>query len=202
MSESTKTILNLIKTRRSIRRFSQKPISDEILRQILDCARLAPSSGNFQPLEYIAVTDENLRKQVFRNVMWAAHVDGKRNPPKGMRPTAYIVVLINENIKKDRHADAAAAIQNILLSAWHFGIGSCWLGSTQREQIMQILNIPDNFHIESVVAVGYPEESPILEELMSDCTNYYLDENDKLHVPKRKLADISHFNGFGRAFKK
>jgi len=106
------------------------------------------------------------------------------------------VVLFNTKIvKKFSQSDAGAAIENILLAALGEGIGSCWIGSVEREKVRKILNIPPGYKIDSVIALGYPAEEPVLEE-MKDSIKYWLDEKDVLHIPKRRLEDILHEDKF------
>lgn len=182
--------------RRTVRRFKQEPIPQEILDRLINAARLAPSAANLQPSEYIVVDEPSLVDQVFSTLRWAAYITPKGNPPEGERPIAYIVVLTNK--KKTRMSgvsDAAAAIENILLAAMEEGIGSCWLGSIERETLQKILGIPDHCLIDSVIALGYPQESPVVEE-MKDSVKYWKDDRGTLHVPKRKLSDILHRNRY------
>ena len=86
-----------------------------------------------------------------------------------------------------------AAAQNILLSLLGFGVGSCWIASINRRAIRQILKIPSKYKIDSLIAAGYPAEFPKLE---TDSKNvkYWLDRKGRLHVPKRPLKDILHYN--------
>lgn len=190
-------VLDLIKSRRSIRLFQQEPISPETLVELVDAARAAPCGANFQPLEYIIVDSESQKQKVFEALSWAGHVRPNRNPDPGSEPAAYIVVLVNTEIKKAGATDAAAAIMNILIAAWSMEIGSCWLGAIDREQIRKVLQIPENYDIDSVVALGKPAEQPIMEDAVGEDTKYYLDEEDTLHVPKRPLKAIAHSNKFG-----
>ena len=179
-------------TRRSIRRFQQKPIEPAILERIVDAGRLAPSGMNVQPLEFILVTEPDLCQQVFTTTAWAGRVTPRRTPKPGQEPTAWVIVLINSQRGKSMGtADAAAAIENMLLTAVDAGLGSCWIGSVQRKELAAILNIPNHCTIDSTVALGYPDESPLAEETDNDIA-YYLDDNDLLHVPKRKLKDVLH----------
>jgi len=93
--------------------------------------------------------------------------------------------------------DAATAIENVLLAAQGRGIGSCWLGSIKREKLRKILEIPDKYDIDSVVALGYPDEQPVMEDCKGESIEYYLDDEDVLHVLKRQLRFITHMNKFG-----
>jgi nitroreductase len=191
-------INELIRGRRTVRRFKQDAIGQDTLIELIDLARCAPSAANRQPLEYVIVTEPGLCDKTFEQLAWAAYVQPRRNPPAGKRPVAYIVVLINEanELGDFGPVDAAAAIENILLAAWAKGIGTCWLGSVKRDELKGILNIGPGYRIDSVVALGYPDEEPMMEDCSGDSIKYYLDENDNLHVPKRQLKSITHINHF------
>ena len=191
--------MELIKTRRSIRRFKQTLIGRDILVQLLEAARSAPFSANIQPLEYILIDKAPAAADLFELLEWAGYVQPARNPAPDQRPVAYIIVLANTSITKHKTGVAAAsAIENILLAAWSMGIGSCWLGSVNFKKVQQIFDVPQGYLIDSVIALGYPDETPIMEDAGSTKSiKYYLDENDRLHVPKLKLADIAHANKYG-----
>jgi len=189
-------VYDLILKRRTIRRFKQQKIDDALLKKIINAGRLAPSGANLQPLEFIVVNDPELVELVFPKVKWAGYIAPAGDPPEGSRPVAYIIVLINTAIKP-RHGevDAAAAIENMILTALDDGIGSCWMGAIDREQLRMMLSIPPKYDIDSVLALGYPDESPVIED-MENSIRYWKDEKGVLHVPKRKLDDIIHLNRF------
>lgn len=186
----------LILKRRTIRRFKQDKVPDELLKKLVNAGRLAPSGANLQPLEFIIVNNTEWVKQVFPTLKWAGYIAPAGNPPGDKQPTAYIVVLINTEIKpKKGEIDAAAAIENMILTALEEGVGSCWLGSIDRDQLRQVFKIPGHYQVDSVLALGYPDESPMVEEV-EDSIKYWKDELGILHVPKRKLKDIVHYNKF------
>lgn len=190
------TLTEIILSRRSIRQFKADPPPQDVLRKIVDAARLAPSAANLQPLEFIVVTDESIRKKVFPCLRWAAYIAPDGSPKPGHEPTAYVVTLVNTMIRdKGFERDAGAAAENLILAAWDHGIGSCWLISVDRSRIQDILNIPDSHSIDSVIALGYPDESPQVE-VMTDSVKYWKDKNGQLHVPKRKLEDVIHLETF------
>lgn len=188
-----------IKRRRSVRRFRQEEISREILIEFIEAARCAPSAANRQPLEFVVVDSEELRAEIFAQLAWAGYVRPRRDPPDGKHPVAYIVVLVDPQKAMSGlgKVDAAAAIENILLAAQGQGIGSCWLGSIKRDKLREILEIPDKYDIDSVIALGYPDEKPIMEDCKGEKIEYSIDDEDVLHVPKRPLASITHMNKFG-----
>ena len=189
-------MIDVIRTRRTVRFFKQDTIEVSVLRELVECGRCAPSGANRQPLEYIIVNDKSVADKLFESLAWAGYVQPKRNPPVGKRPVAYIMVLINRDISTKGGVDAAAAIENILLAGWSKGIGSCWMGAIDRDAIGKLLSVPENFAIDSVVSLGFPDEVPVMEDCKGDSVEYYLDENDVLHVPKRRLEDILHHNSF------
>jgi nitroreductase len=190
-------VLDLIKTRRSVRRFGQEKLDRDFLIELVETARCAPAAANVQSLEYIVVDGPKVCQELFKTLTWAWHIRPKRKPAPNQRPVAYIVVLIDTEIKKEASIDAAAAIENILLAAWSKGVASCWLGNLDREKIHQILGIDEKYYIDSVVALGKPAEKPVMEDAAGEDTKYYLDKDDVLHIPKRPLKRILHFNKFG-----
>lgn len=190
------SLYDLIISRRSIRQFKQEPVSRDILQKFINASRLAPSAANRQPLEFVVVDEEKIRKEVFTCLKWAAYIAPEGNPKPGHEPVAYIVVLVNSEIReKGFEWDVGAAIENMILAALEKGIGSCWLLSVDREKLREILNIPENHKIDSVLALGYPDENPVIED-MKDSIKYWKDQAEQLHVPKRKLEDVIHFNKF------
>ena len=130
----------------------------------------------------------------------AAQGSGAHGDPggdqQGAQPAAYIIVLINKDITPNQgEVDAAAAIENMILAALEEGVGSCWLGAIDRQQLQEIFGIPQSYKVDSVLALGYPAESPVLEEA-KDSIKYWKDKDGTLHVPKRKFNDVIHHNKF------
>ncbi|MBL7130194.1 MAG: nitroreductase family protein [Candidatus Omnitrophica bacterium] len=190
------SIYKTILRRRSIRKFKQIPIPYKILKKMVNAARLAPSAANLQPCEFIVVDKRELLDQIFSALRWAAYLGKRGIPGFKQRPTVYIIILLNKNIrKKAAIEDAAAAIENILLVATEERMGSCWIGSIDKQAIRKILNIPKRYSIEYVVALGYPKEKSVIEDLKKDQC-YWRDRQGLFHVPKRSLKDILHRNGF------
>lgn len=190
------SLYDLIVSRRSIRQFRQEPVSQEILRDVVNAGRLAPSAANRQPLEFIVVDEESIRKQLFPCLKWAGYIVPEGNPKPGQEPQAYVVVLVNTEIReKGFEWDSGAAIENMILTAWEKGIGSCWIISADKARVKTLLNVPASYKVDSVIAFGYPAEAPVIEDF-EDSVKYWKDEQGCLHVPKRKLADVIRFNEF------
>ncbi|MCX7974846.1 MAG: nitroreductase family protein, partial [Candidatus Aminicenantes bacterium] len=107
-----------------------------------------------------------------------------------------IITLVNLEIRSQGYEyDVGAAMENMIIVAWAEGVGSCWLLSIDREKIAALFEIPDNYRIDCVLALGYPAEKPIVE-IYQGSVRYWLDEAGQLHVPKRPLESILHFNQF------
>lgn len=183
-------------SRRSIRRFKNTPISPPVLERCVDAARLVPSAANLQPLEYIIVNDAEMLPQVFATLKWAAYISPKGDPPEGRRPTAYVVILKDSTVGVPSSAyDIGAAMENMILVAWEEGIASCPIASVDRDKLRKILDVPGDYEIPLVLAMGYPDEESVAEPF-SGSVKYWKDEDGVFHVPKKKLEMVLHWNTF------
>ena len=142
------SLYELILSRRSIRQFKPEPVSKESLERLVNAARLAPSAANLQPLEFIIVAEAKIRKQLFPCLKWAGYIAPEGNPKQGHEPVAYIVLLVNLQVRdKEYERDVGAAVENMILTAWEEGIGSCWLLSVKRDKVQEMLKIPMNIKL-------------------------------------------------------
>jgi nitroreductase len=179
------SFLSLIISRRSIRQFEPMPVPRDILEDVVNAGRLAPSAANRQPLEFIVVDEDGIRAKIFPCLKWAGYIAPEGNPKPGHEPQAYVAVLVNTKIReKGFEWDSGAAIENMILAAWEKGIGSCWITSVDKDRVSALLNVPSHYRVDSVIAFGYPAETPVTEDLM-DSIEYWKDEQGGLHVPKR-----------------
>lgn len=174
--------------RRTIRKFKQIPVEEEKLRCLVNYARLAPFAANIQSLKYKIITNSELTDKIFQNVKWAGYLPDA-SPLPDERPPAYIAVLGDTNIKDSFETDAGAAVTSILLGAWEMGIGGCWMGAINRKEISSILNLPQQYSLLYIIALGYPaQESKECE--YKNSPKYFYDDNNILNVPKLSLNDI------------
>lgn len=180
----------VIRKRRTIRRFKPTPVSLEILKKLVDYARIAPQGSNKQALVYVIITEEEMRSKVFPLVRWAGALSPEmRNPEEGRRPMAYIVVLLDSTVKKDGNTDCGAAVENILLGITYHGLGACWQGAIDRPAIHSLLQLPKQLEVKYVVSIGFPDEESYMEEFAGDF-NYWKTDDGKMHVPKKSLDDV------------
>ena len=192
MTHRKKTaVYKAIISRRTIRRFKQKPIPESILKRLINAARLAPSASNLQPLEFIIIKDKDICAKIFPHLRWAGYIAPYGTPSSTERPVAYIAVLVNRIKARPKYVayDVGAAVQNIILAAWEQGIGSCWMQAINRTQIKGILNISKDYQLDSIIAFGYRAELPVVENCKGSI-KYWKDKKGTLHVPKRNISQI------------
>ena len=182
----------LVKNNRSYRRFKEDHAAPrETLRELVNLARLSASGANLQPLKYILVDDHQQKKQVFPTLGWAGYLQDWSGPGEGERPGAYIILLLDTEISANAPYDAGIASQSILLGAVERGLGGCILASVRRTELRQIFNIPDQFEILLVLAVGEPAEIVQIDPLgKAQDIRYWRDPEGVHHVPKRSLEEI------------
>ncbi|MBR7139429.1 MAG: nitroreductase family protein [Lentisphaeria bacterium] len=185
----------VLKERRTVRRFSQTPIPDEELHELIDAARLASCARNDQRLRYVVVRTPELVRSIFKFTAWAGSVAPRRNPVPGeTAPTAFIVVT-GKKEEADTpllQTDCGAAVQTIQLAAWEKNIGCCWMGAINRQEIHSLLELPAERAILYIIALGYAAEKPVYDDIDDPGkVKYYLDDEDLLHVPKLTVEAVS-----------
>lgn len=188
-------LMDLLKTRRTYRRFEQKEISQEIIDEILEAARLASSAANKQPLSYIVVKDARKVEDVFVYTKWAGALPPEQGQPReGEHPVLFIAVVENLDINQNCDTDAGLAISNMTLAAWNRGVGSCMIGACNKAALAEMFGLTENQVLHTVVAFGYPtHESHVVDVEEKDQFKYYLDEKRDYVVPKRKLSDVVRY---------
>jgi nitroreductase len=196
MCQDDKNLYEVIAGRRTIRKFKPEPVPKELLDRLVDVARLAPSAANLQPLEFVVVDDAGRKAEVFPCLKWAAYIAPAGDPGPGEEPTAYVVTLVNTKIREKMFEyDVGAAMENMFIAARAEGVGACWFLSIDRDNLREVLGVPEHYRIDSVLALGYPAEEPATE-VMADSCRYWKDAEGRLHVPKRARETIVHFNKF------
>lgn len=150
--------LDLLMTRRSIRDYTDRDVSEEDVETLLRAAMAAPSAGNEQPWHFVVIR----RRETMEKIM-AAH------PYSDMLAQAPICIAVLAQVALERHAgywvqDCSAATMNLLLAAHALGLGAVWLGvhpvADRESALKQILSLPDGVECLSLVAIGHPAESP------------------------------------------
>ena len=150
--------LDVITGRRSVRKYSERPVSDELLEDLLKAAMAAPSAGNEQPWHFVVVRSSEQRSALARVHPYAQMVK--------QAPLA-IVVCGDPTLQKYEGfwvQDCSAAVENLLLAAKALGLGAVWCGvhpvNERETALREVLGIPPGIIPFAVVAVGYPAEHP------------------------------------------
>ncbi|ADL12348.1 nitroreductase family protein [Acetohalobium arabaticum] len=152
-------MLSLLKKRRSIRKYQNREVENEKVEKLIKAALLSPSSRGFEPWEFIVVDDkESLNQLADAKEAGSAFLDGA---PVG------IVVCADPEVSDVWIEDTSIASINIQLAAEDLGLGSCWIQirnrnhsaeKTSSEYVKEVLSIPDNLEVESIIAIGYADE--------------------------------------------
>ncbi len=186
-------IEHLSRTTRSFRRFRESyPVTETLMTQWIDNARVTASAANKQPLRYRIVTDSDQCARIFETLSWAASLPDWDEPEEGERPTGYIVMAVDSKVLKGQlwRFDAGIAAQTIMLASTEEGFGGCIILTFDHKRVKEILNMPDDLEPVLVLALGRPIEDIRLVDAEGDDTTYYRDENQVHFVPKRRLEDI------------
>lgn len=147
-------VRSFIFQRRSIRRYTSEAVSDEQIQILLEAAMAAPSANNIRPWHFVVVTDRKLL-----DTLADAHPYGKM-----LKEATLAIAVLGEVSRSPRYwvQDCSAATENLLLAAAGLGLGAVWLGVHPREErntpVMEVLRIPDQFRVLSLVSLGNPAE--------------------------------------------
>lgn len=158
---SIDTILSLIRSRRSVRKFTSAPLPEGCEDRLLEAFRWAPSGGNAQPWHVRVVRSDDLKQRLCQASLTQQVV-----------AQAAVVFVVCADLERAFKAykqrgvelyclqDTAAAIQNLLLAAHAMNLGACWVGAFQESTVMKILELPSHFRPVALVAVGIATEEP------------------------------------------
>lgn len=161
--------IEALKTRRSIRAFKSDPVPREIVEDIIDCARMAPTAMNMQPWEFIVVTDAEMRRRIADITDYG----------KFIAEAPVCIAVFCKDVKYYLE-DGSAATENILIAARAHGLGSCWVAGDKKpyaSDIAKMLNVPSNYKLISLIAIGYPVQEPKA-------------------ISKRSLSEVLHWERF------
>lgn len=151
---SNETIQN-IRERRSIRKYIDKKIPEETLKEIVDCARLAPTGNNRQAWSFLVVTDAEIKSKIASYARYGRFIE---------EAGACIAVFVNQDKATTPMQDASAATENIMIAAKSYGLGSCWVNSYQKEhskKIEKLVNCPQEMELMTLMSIGYYDENDV-----------------------------------------
>jgi nitroreductase len=183
-----------IHTRRSIRKYQKIPLSDDIIRTLLDSIAASPSSGNLQNWKVIVVTKsqtkESLASACFEQ-QWIAHAPALVVICSDQKAAVQFYGKRGEMLYSIQNC--AAATQNVLLTATHMGLGSCWISSFDEQAIKDILKIPDSIRPQSIVTVGFADEIVSAPPKKSPREYLYFEEYAKRLELQSSLSEVNNY---------
>ena len=147
----------VIRKRKSIRKYRTDPVPDDVLKRILEAGRLAPSAKNYQPWHFIVIRDPEMKKKV---------AEACRNQFFMADAGAIICGCALENIAWTRMGnymaawphDLSIALEHIILAAANEGLGTCWIGAFDEKMVKAVLGVPDDVRVVALTPLGYPAE--------------------------------------------
>lgn len=153
-------ILNVIKNRRSIRRFQGKKIPEEIINKLIEALIWAPSAGNLQKRKFYFVFNQEIKEKLAGAALDQRFIAQAPLVVIGCTDDEIEWKYGERGKKLYTICDTAMAIQNMMLLAYDLGLGSCPVGAFDEDKVSEILNIPENLHPILIVPIGYPAEKP------------------------------------------
>jgi nitroreductase len=185
-------VMDCIMLRRSVRKYTNKPVEWEKVGKLIYAARAAPSSGNVQNWRFIIVNDDGLKQSIgdaCSGQVWVAN--------------APVIIAVVADVKKAVQfygvrgerlysiQNCAAAIQNILLTAVDLGLGACWVGAFDENLVGDLLGIPDDKRLQALITVGYPAQKPVEPEWRQEMYTITF-----LNSYGGRMKDINHVLGY------
>lgn len=152
----------VIVNRRSIRKYEDREIDEELINEIIEAGVWAPSAGNLQSWEVVVVKDHKIKTQL----AVACYIrDFIAEAPVVLVMCAYKHKSGINYGERGRELyciqDAACAAQNMLLTIYDLGLGACWNGAFDEDSVSALLGIPEGVRPVAIITVGYPDEKPI-----------------------------------------
>jgi nitroreductase len=153
------TVMEAILKRRSVRKYTADPVSDEILGRVLEAARLAPSGKNLQPWKFIVVRSAETRERLARASAGQAFI--------AQAPVVVVACADPEacyarmgRYMKSWPVDVACALEHLMLQAAAEGLGTCWIGAFEEQAVKDVLGVPEGIRVLALTPLGHPAEEP------------------------------------------
>jgi nitroreductase len=144
--------LEALRTRRSIRAYTDQSVPRDLIEQVIDAGRLAATARNIQPWEFVVVTNAATRRAIADRTEFGKHI--------AQAPVCIAVFCEDGTYYLE---DGSAATQNILVAAWGLGLGTCWVAGDKKpfaDDIRRLLGVPEGIRLVSLISMGYPAERP------------------------------------------
>jgi len=181
--------MDIFEKRRSIRKYTDQPVSEETLHQLIEAARVAPSGNHTQPWYFIAVRSEEIKQKI---------VHAEHDQKWMLTAPLFIVCVADGAVRLKEEGvvfhettpykeqklvlrDTAIAVEHIVLKAVELGLGACWTGLFAQQEMRDILGIPGDKHVVAVLTIGYPDP-----------------EDEPKEKARRSIEDMLMYETWGR----
>ena len=185
---------NLMIANRTVRRYDEsRRVTESELEKLVELVRYTPSGRNAQPLKYRLVTDDEEREALFKHLKWAGYFSDWDGPQPGERPAAYLVQCLDTYYGKDCLCDDGLQLEAVTLGMHTLGLAGCIIKAFNPAGVAQALNIDSRFSPRYVLAIGYPAENVVIEDMSGDKDDdfkYFRTPDSVHHVPKRPLKEL------------
>ncbi|MEM2926831.1 MAG: nitroreductase family protein [Candidatus Bathyarchaeia archaeon] len=175
-------VLEAIRKRRSVRSYLETPVPEELLYEVLEAARLAPSAANIQPWHFIIVRERETRAKIAKICSFG----------KFLTESPIVIVGCGDAKASPRWyaIDTSIALENLVIAATGLGLGTCWIGSFDEEELSSLLALPKNLRVVALVSLGFPREKIDLGARL-------------LHAvrPRKRLEEIVSLEKYGEAMR-
>jgi len=190
-------ILEIIKSRRSIRNYKNEKIKDEEILKIVEAGRWAPSASNNQPWRFIIVQNEELIKKIGDACKILTINSFVEKAP-------LIIIIYTEKKHRWVELDCGICAENMMLEAHSIGIGSCFVGAFKENKIKEIINLPEDFNVVGLITFGYKEneKEPTLRLDLKDIVKYDFYTKDKTKIVSNKSIKSGFLSIISTFFKK
>ncbi len=147
-----------LRARKSVRSYDPTAVPDDVLDKVLEMGRIAPSANNLQPWHFIVVKDEKKRRRLSGG-KWAGFL---------IESPVVIVGCGDRNLSPEWHAvDTTIALTQMVAAATAEGLGTCWIGSFDEDNVRSVVNVPENYTVVAMLALGYPKDKFDVKKLLA-----------------------------------
>jgi nitroreductase len=181
--DKEETVLSVINDRRSVRMYSRRDVDDGKIIKLLEAASQAPSTGNYQPWEFVIVREKRMKEHL---------IESCYNQEWMQTAPVLLIVCTNYKVAGALYGErglrlygiqsTAAAIENILIAAESMGLSTCWVGAFSENIVSRIIECPEHVRPCAIITLGYAEYKP-------------------KKVPRQNLEDFVHNGTFGNSLK-
>lgn len=147
---------NLLLSRRSVRYYLNKKVPKTVLDQLFELCRYSPTSMNSQSYYFKIIEERESLEEL-------ASIRGGSSAPIGRAPLA-VAVCVDPSLTKRPIQDGCIAAYHLMLSAWLYGLGTCWIADMDRETVKDVIGVDPSHHVATVTPLGYPEDIPDMPE--------------------------------------